>query len=227
MKKIVSVLMIVCLLFLATIPAFADTNNITFEKLFASELPQSLLGTFEYEAGEEYVLYVSTPRSQEPFEADGGSFEGVRGTIVKEDIIAVNANIISVEEDDDYDYLITFSPKEEGEFSLSMTMRTFGFDIIYDDYRTIEGDDWVYTIKTETYTALPSSKPVSSTDDVSSVDTQSNVDVSNDSNATSSVINIDADDDSGVSFWVLIILAVAVVVCAVVVIVLNKKKLIK
>ncbi len=243
MKKILSILIAISLMFVFAIPAFADSEEegYVFETLFADCMPEYKIVTgkdviefdpevTEFEAKIRYVLYVTTPRSQEYFEADEGSFEGVRGTLVKKDIVAINADIISIEEDDNFDYRITFSPKEEGEFSFAMTMRTFGFDITNDYYRTIEGEDWEYAITTENFTATPSLNPIdySSSDATSSKDTVSvDTNSTEPNDATSSVIDIDAEPDGGISVWVWIILGVAVVACVVIVLVLNRKKLIK
>ena len=237
MKKILSILIAISLMFVFAIPAFADSEEggYTFETLFADCMPEYKIVSeeeiTEFEAKIRYVLYVSTPRSQKPFEADGGSFEGVRGTLVKKDIVAINADIISIEENDNFDYLITFSPKEEGEFSFAMTMRTFGFDITNEYYRTIEGETWEYAFTTENFTATPSVNPIdySSSDVTSSEGTKSDDtnSLAESNDATSSVIDIDTEPDDGVSVWVWIILGVAVVACVVIVLVLNRKKLIK
>ena len=236
MKKILSVLLAIGLMFVFAIPAFADSEGgYTFETLFAECIPEYKIVSeeeiTEFEAKIRYVLYVSTPRSQQPFEADGGSFEGVRGTLVLKDIIATNADIVSIEEDDNFNYLITFAPKEEGEFSFTMTMRTFGYDIPKGYYRTIEGENWEYTFTTENFTATPSVNPIdySSSNATSSAQTNSDAtgSLSESNEATSSIIQIDTEPDDGVSVWVWIILGVAVVACAVIVLVVNKKKLVK
>lgn len=243
MKKILSVLIVISLMLTFTVTAFADSEkeDMTFEKLFEKCMPEYKVITgndiidfdpvvTEFEAKIRYVLYVTTPRSQEYFETDEGSFEGVRGTLVEKDIVAVNADIISIEEDDNFDYRITFSPKEEGEFSFAMTMRTFGFDITNDHYRTIEGEDWEYAITTENFTAAPSQNPVDySSSEVTSSETTGNDDTSStgSNNATNSAIKVDVEPDGGISVWVWVILGVAVVACVVIVLVLNKKKLIK
>lgn len=244
MKKILSILLAISLMFTLAIPVFAtsEEEEMTFEKLFANCMPEYKVVTgedvpalsesvSEFEAKIRYVLYVTTPRSQEYFEADEGSFEGVRGTLVKKDIVAVNADIISIEEDSNFDYIITFSPQEEGEFSFTMVMRTFGFDITYDDYRTIKGEEWEYTITTENFTAAPSTNPIDySSSDVTSSTSTGNDDTSSQNesnNATSSAIKVDVEPDGNVSVWVWIVLGVAVVACVVIVLVLNKKKLVK
>ncbi len=234
MKKIISLILAISLLAVFAVPVFADeeSNKVpTFESIFASVMPRYMFNNAEFEAGKYYTLFVSTPTNQDYFEADNGAFAGIRGVILEKNITPINADIVTVEEDENFNYIITFYVREEGEFAFEIKMRTFGYDIFYEDYRYIEGDDWVYTIKTEPITALPSSvsdysydpsavappsKPSSSTDSVVSfVDSTSSADTQVD------------NEPEKISVWVWVAIAVAVVGCGAVVVIISRKKLIK
>ena len=234
MKKFISVILVLSLLLAFAIPVFADekeNEKPTFENIFASVMPKYMFNNTEFEAGKYYTFFVSTPTNQDYFEADNGAFAGIRGVILEKDITPINADIVTIEEDEDFNYIITFYVREEGEFAFQINMRTFGYDIFMEDYRFIEGDDWVYTIKTDAITALPSSvadysydptvvappsKPNSSTDaTVSFVESTSSVDAPVDS------------EPGKVSVWVWVAIAVAVVGCAAVAVIISKKKLVK
>ena len=232
MKKFISIILVLSLLAVFSVNVFAEKREInSFETLFVGSLPTYLYDTTEFEAGKEYVIYVSTPRNQEHFEADGGAFEGVRGTIVREDILCANAEIITIEEDDNFNYIITFMPTNQGEFSIQFTMRVFGFDIIGDDYRTILGDEWTYTFVTDPMTVTPSSNPTytpGATTNTSSNNNTASATTSNVQNTSSATdVDVDNGEKSGPSIWIWVAVAVAVVVCGVVVVVMSKKKLAK
>lgn len=224
MKKFISIILVLSLLAVFSVNAFAEREIVSFETLFESQLPTYLFDVTEFEAGGEYVVYVSTPRNQDHFEADGGAFEGVRGTLVRDGIVCNNAEIITIEEDENFNYIITFMPTAEGEFSLKFTMRVFGFDIIGDDYRHIEGDEWTYTFETEPFAVAPSSKPDFNPGSSSTATTVSQA-TSNTEN-TSSYIQVNPDEE-GPSVWIWIVAAAVVVAGAVVAVIVWKKKLIK
>ena len=228
MKKIISVILVLSLLAVFSASVFAKRDINSFETLFENQLPTYMFDTTEFEAGEEYIVYVSTPINQELFEADGGAFQGVRGTIVRDDVVCTNAEIITIEEVDpnaeDYNYVITFMPTKEGEFSLEFTMRIFGFDIYGDDYRYIKGDEWVYTFATEPLAVAPSSKPDFNPD--SSGATSSSAVSETVSDSTSSHVQVNPDEE-GPSVWIWIVVAAVVVAGAVVAVIVWKKKLIK
>ena len=233
MKKIISIILVISLLATLSVNVFAARDIDSFETLFQNQLPTYLFNDTEFEAGGEYILYVYAPSNQDDrFQADGGTFEGVIARIDKdgafdasrEEIVCNNAEIITIEEDENFNYIITFMPTNEGEFSFEFTMRIFGYDITKaDDYRFISGDEWTYTFATEPFVAGPSTKPTftpgSSTGTTSSV--TSNV------QNTSSVVDVNLDD-TGVSVWVWVVVGlVAAAACAVVVIFISKKKLVK
>ena len=228
MKKFISIILVLSLLAVFSVNAFAEREIVSFETLFESQLPTYLFDVTEFEAGGEYVVYVSTPRNQDHFQADGGAFEGVRGTIVRKDIVCNNAEIITIEEDENFNYIITFMPINEGEFSLEFTMRVFGFDIIGDDYRTILGDEWTYTFATEPLPVAPSSDPIYVPGVSGSSSTSADVSqtASNTENTSSEDLVTPIKEDSSVWVWVIVGIAAAAV-CAVVVVVISKKKLVK
>lgn len=229
MKKIISVILAVLLLLAFSVGAFAAEDKETFLTAFAHQMPTYLMPGTEFEAGKTYVLYVTAPRTSDEYDIEKGEFKAVRGVIIKKDIVCENVQIVSVKEDENYNFNITFIPTG-GEFSFDITMRTFGYDYLISEYRIVEDDDWVYTLSTDKFTATGvadlSSADTSSNDTVSSLPTSSAT-TSTDAKNDSSVIQIDADTDTKVSVWVWVAVVAAIVVCVVVVIILNKKKLIK
>ena len=234
MKKIISIMLVLSLLTVFAVTVFADEEEEkvpTFETIFSSVLPTYMFNNTEYEAGKYYTLFISTPTNQDYFEADNGAFAGIRGAILQKDIIPINADIVDIEEDENFNYNITFFIREEGEFAFEIKMRTWGYDIFYGDYRFIEGNDWIYTIKTEAMTALPSSVADYSYDPTvehtSSKKTSSEASaVTSMPESTSSVVPIDSEPGT-VSVWVWIAIAAGVVICAAVVVITSKKKFIK
>lgn len=228
MKKIISVILAVFLLMAFSVGAFADKDKDTFLTAFANQLPSCLMPNVEFEAGKTYVLYVTAPHTSNEYDIEKGEFKGLRGVILKEDIVCENVQIVSAEEDESYNFNITFIPTG-GEFSFDITMRSFGYDYLVGDYRIAEDDDWVYVFSTDKYTATGtvdlSSNDASSDSTVSSLPTSSST--TSGAEDTSSVIQIDADTDNKASVWIWIAVAAAAVVCVVVVIVFNKKKLVK
>ena len=59
MKKIISIILVLSLLAVLSVNAFAEREIVSFETLFESQLPTYLFDVTEFEAGGEYVVYVS------------------------------------------------------------------------------------------------------------------------------------------------------------------------